>query len=412
MEAVKAKVLAVGVSALVGVAGLAAGSGDAAVNPALGTKLISRALDGGLPNAPSTNPVISGDARFARVVAFQSTATNIVAGDSNPVLKVFAVRRGGSFDWTGQPWQAGQTILVSRTFDGRPANGASFSPALDGTVHRAPTCLAFLSAASNLVRHDTNGKVDAFLSRGPGRPPQRVSILPHRRPLRADTTAVAVSGDCSRIAFVTGGRLYVRVRGRTFAIRSRGRVSRPSFSSGLGNDLVFAAPGGVYLSRNGTGRPRLVAAGGFNPTFNDFGRRVVAYEKPFAGHLQIFFKQLGRPEQLASANGGVPGNGDSRSPVIVNGGFYIAFESDATNLFTNKASPDRNGRTDVYLYLDDKKTTFLESVDDTPNGHQLPGGGLAPDPNYYANYMLFETPAPLGSISGPVQVYMRYRGGV
>src|SRR5947209_1911853 len=260
------------------------GSGIAAVNPLLGTKLISRALDGRLPNAPSTNPVISGDARFARVVAFQSAATNVVAGDTNPTEKVFAVKRGGSFDWMGEPWQPGQTVLVSRTFNGQPANAPSFSPSVDGTVHRGASCVAFLSAASNLVRHDRNGKVDAFVSHGPGGAPTLVSILPNGRQTKANATAVSVSGDCSRVAFVARGRLYVRRGRHTVAIRSRGAVTPPSFASGLGNDLAFAARGGVYLSRNGTGRPRLVAAGGFNPTFNGFGRREVAYEKSFAGH--------------------------------------------------------------------------------------------------------------------------------
>lgn len=393
-------------------AGAAAGGASGAVNPQLGTKLISRALDGGIPNAPSTHPVISGDARFARVVAFESAATNIVAGDTNPVEKVFAVLRGGSFDFRGEPWQPGRTILLSRGLGGRPANGRSFAPAVDGNQHRAPSCVAFLSAASNLVRHDTNGKVDAFLSRGPGRRLERVSVLPHGRQPRTATTAVAVSGDCSRVAFVTGGRLYVRARGHTVAIRSHGPVSHPSFAAGLTNDLVFAANGGVYLSRNGTGRPRLVAAGGSNPTFNGFGRREVAFQKSFAGHSEIFFRILGQRAQLASANAGTPGNADSRGPVVGNGGFYVIFESDATNLFTNKATPDGNGRPDVYLYLDDRKTTFLESVDDTPNGQQLPGGGQTPDMNYYANYVVFDTPAPLGSTAGPPEVYMRYRGGL
>jgi hypothetical protein len=45
------------------------------------TELISRDMDGGVPNGPSTNGVISGDRRWARVIAFQSTASNIVRGD-------------------------------------------------------------------------------------------------------------------------------------------------------------------------------------------------------------------------------------------------------------------------------------------------------------------------------------------
>src|SRR5207245_1141078 len=94
-----------------------------------------------------------------------------------------------------------------------PANGPSFSPVVDGAFKHEPSCIAFLSAASNLVSGDRNGKVDAFVSRGPGGTPTRVST-PGGRQAGEDTTAVAVSGDCSRIAFVTGGRLYVRHAGK------------------------------------------------------------------------------------------------------------------------------------------------------------------------------------------------------
>ena len=79
----------------------------------------------------------------------------------------------------------------------RAANGPSFSPAVDGSFNSRPSCVAFLSAASNIVGGDTNGLVDAFVSRGPGGKPRRVS-LPGGQRASADTTSVAVSGDCSR----------------------------------------------------------------------------------------------------------------------------------------------------------------------------------------------------------------------
>jgi len=45
--------------------------------------LISRAADGGTPNGPSTNAVISGDRRYARIIAFESEASDLVRGDTN-----------------------------------------------------------------------------------------------------------------------------------------------------------------------------------------------------------------------------------------------------------------------------------------------------------------------------------------
>src|SRR4051812_25028427 len=62
------------------------------------TLLISKALDGGMPNGPSTNPVISSDRRYARLVAFESEASNLVANDTNGQKDVFVIPRTGTID--------------------------------------------------------------------------------------------------------------------------------------------------------------------------------------------------------------------------------------------------------------------------------------------------------------------------
>jgi hypothetical protein len=376
------------------------------------TQLISRAMDGGIPNGPSTNAVISDDKRFARVIAFQSQASDLVPGDTNGFEDVFAVKRAGSIANDGAPWAAGRTILISRGLGGQPANGPSFSPAIDGAFHSAPKCVAFLSAASNLVRGDTNGKVDAFVSRGPGGAPQRVSLLPGNKQPVADTSDVALSGDCSRIAFVNGGRLFVRVGKRTRTLKAPGVASAPSFSTGLRNDLVFAAARGVYLSRNGTSKPRLVAPGGSNPAYNDIKRQVVTYQKDIGGHSQVYARDLGHGERLISGHDGTPGNADSTNPVIGNAGYYITFQSGAGNLGTNALARagDQNDKPDVYLYTDVRHLTLVQSV--AEKGIPLFGGGQNPSMSFYANYIVFDSPAPLDSTDGPHQIFMRYLGGV
>jgi hypothetical protein len=377
------------------------------------TLLISRAQGpADAPNGPSTNAVISNDKRYARVIAFESEASNLVSGDTNGVKDIFAVRRARPVGNIGTPWRPGRTFLVSRTRTGQPANGPSFSPAVGGAFHRKPSCVAFLSAASNIVPGDTNGKVDAFVSRGPGRRPIRIS-LPYGGQSSADTTSVAVSGGCSRIAFVTGGTLYVR-RGRSARqVRALAHnASDPSFSRGLRNDLVFAAPGGVYLSKGGTRRPRLVGPGGRNPAYNDIKRQVVVYEKTVDGHTQVVFRDLGKREAMASARGRQVGNGDSRNPSIGNSGYYITFESDASNLGVNalRRVGDFNSRPDVYLYTNVRDMTLVQSVEE--KAVPLPGGGVNPSMSFYANYIVFDAPAPLGNADGPRQVYMRYLGPV
>jgi hypothetical protein len=373
------------------------------------TWLISRAKDGGLPNGPSTNAVISNDRRYARVIAFQSEATDLVSGDDNRHQDVFAIKRGGSFGNDGAPWDRGSTLLISRGRGGDGANGKSWGASVDGSFTTKASCVAFLSDASNLVSGDTNGRTDAFVSRGPGRAPARVS-LPGGSQSDADTTDVAVSGNCKRIAFVTGGKLYVR-RGKK--VKKLGKGSDPSWSTGKAaeSDLVYTGSGGVRLSRGGRKRGKLVGPGGSDPAYNNVKRKVLAYEQERGGTTQIVVKDLDTGDKVATKAGGDVGNGSSRDPVIGNSGFYVSFESDASNLVTDASGRrnDDNGASDVYLFTDVRNLTLRESV--AADGSGVAGGGSNPSMSFYANYIVFDSPAPLGG-NGPRQIFMRWLGAV
>ena len=372
------------------------------------TQLISRATDGGLPNGPSTNGVISNDKRFSRVIAFESEASDLVGGDRNDQKDVFAVLRSGSIGNKGRPWKPGRTVLISTTKSGAPADGPSYAASVDGSFHTRPSCVGFLSQATNIVGGDTNGQPDAFVRKLRQRAPIRVS-KPNGRQSGQPTTAVAVSGNCKLVAFVTGGKLFVtRVGGRPHRVKSRGAAGAPAFSTGLRNDLVFQARGGVYLAKNGRGRAKLVGRGGTNPVYNDIKRRTVAYEK----HGQIAYHDIGKRERIISKFHGNRGNGPSRNPVIGNSGYYVTFESDASNLQTSAAgsSDDNNGASDVYLYTDTRKITLLQSA--TNGGANAPGGGANPSMSFYANYIVFDSPGRIDQGEGNRQVFLRYLGGI
>jgi hypothetical protein len=217
------------------------------------TALISTAMDGGPANGDSVAPVISGDRRWARYIAFESDATNLVPGDTNGQRDVFVVTRGGLLRNDGSPWSLGGITLISRAADGGPGDGPSGGAALDGSFsgtragqeYFQPSCVAFVSSASNLVPDDTNGVADAFVSRGPGGPLERVSAAD------GGVTQVTVSGDCSRVAFVEGGSVRVRVGGR---IVDLGPGQDPSFAVGQTNDLVFALHRPPQAHAGGVGR--------------------------------------------------------------------------------------------------------------------------------------------------------------
>lgn len=364
------------------------------------TQLISRALDGGTPNGPSTNAVISQDRRWSRYIAFESEASDLVRGDSNGVKDVFVVRRAGSFHNNGSKWLRGKTTLLSRG-PGGPANGPSWGAKVDGSFWTVPSCVAFLSSASNLVAGDTNGKVDAFVSRRIGRLPKRVS-LPGGAQAAEDTTEVAVSGDCSRIAFVTGGKLFVKAGKKVRRIRAGVPISDLSFSNGFTNDLVFTAPAGVYMSRGGTKKPKLIGPGGRNPAYSDIHkpppnckRRTFAYERRYKGRWQIVVRVQGQKTRVISRRRGSHANADSRNPVIGNAGCYVTFESDASNLGLNatRRKGDHNQAPDVYLYTAVRRITLVQSVRNKAIPTQA--GGRNPSMSWYANYIVFDSKAPL-----------------
>jgi Tol biopolymer transport system component len=111
---------------------------------------------GGEGNGESSAPSISADGRY---VAFQSDATNLVAGDTNGSTDIFIhdrdTDRNGTYDEVGGT----STARVSVDSFGTEGDGESSAPSIsaDGRY------VAFQSDASNLVPGDTNGSTDIFI---------------------------------------------------------------------------------------------------------------------------------------------------------------------------------------------------------------------------------------------------------
>jgi hypothetical protein len=84
-------------------------------------------------------------------IAFDSVATNLVAGDTN-TCEPFFPDPGQCPDVFVRDRRARTTIRVSVASDGSQGNDASTDPAMDGSGRT----VAFFSAASNLVPGDTN----------------------------------------------------------------------------------------------------------------------------------------------------------------------------------------------------------------------------------------------------------------
>ncbi|HEY8472602.1 MAG TPA: S8 family serine peptidase [Natronosporangium sp.] len=109
------------------------------------TELISVGVDGLAGDGTSTRPSLSADGRY---VAFASTASNLVPGDTNGRSDIFVADR-----------VEGTIELISAGIDGVPADGNASYPVItdDGRL------VTFHSAATNLVPGDTNARQDVFV---------------------------------------------------------------------------------------------------------------------------------------------------------------------------------------------------------------------------------------------------------
>ncbi len=109
------------------------------------TTRVSLSSAGVQGNYYSNQPSISF---YGRYVAFDSDSDNLIDSDNNGANDVFVRDR-----------EAGQTTRVSLSSSGSEGNGASYSSSISSNGRY----VAFFSDASNLVDSDSNGSGDVFL---------------------------------------------------------------------------------------------------------------------------------------------------------------------------------------------------------------------------------------------------------
>lgn len=223
---------------------------------------ISVAPNGAPGNGSSSAPAVSGDNRKTRLAAFQSDASNLVAGDTNGATDVFVWFRPKGRAGITLAKGAGSLQRVSVASNGAQANGPSRSPSLDGSVTKVPHCVAFESDASNLAPGDGDTVTDVFV-----RDLRANRTFLVSRGISAPATDPSIAGDCSRVAFVANGQVLVApVRGGK--ITALGAGSNPDFSRD-GRAVTWQNNGTVMLVRDGK---KSVVGPGENPTVTDAER--------------------------------------------------------------------------------------------------------------------------------------------
>ncbi|NJM99478.1 MAG: hypothetical protein HC800_22150 [Phormidesmis sp. RL_2_1] len=122
------------------------------------TERISISSSGFESNNNADSPSISSNGRF---ITFQSSASNLVEGDTNQRNDIFVYDR-----------ETHQVERISVSNSGAQSNGDSYPPSISGDGRY----VAFQSAASNLIDNDTNNESDIFVYDRDENSIERVSV--------------------------------------------------------------------------------------------------------------------------------------------------------------------------------------------------------------------------------------------
>ena len=345
---------------------------------------------GNQANGTSARATISADGRF---VVFESTASNLVANDTNGLADIFVHNR-----------QTGVTERVSVGAMGIQGNGISNEPSIsaDGRF------VVFISAANNLVANDTNGMADVFMHDRQTGVTERVSVSGTNAQANNLSQYPSISADGRFVVFESIANNLVandtnnvedifirdRVAGTTERISEGAMATQAddssyipvisadghfvnywSFASNLvANDTNSAAD--AFLYNRQTGVTERVSVGNMGIEANDSSflasisadGRFVAFmslaSNLVAGDINgvedifIHDRQTGETKLVSVNNAGVQGNDYSLSPSISADGRFIAFMSNASNLLAD----DTNGAEDIFVYGSSIRAAGTDSI--------------------------------------------------
>ena len=302
----------------------------------------------------SFNPTISSNGQF---IAFESAASNLVAGDTNGLYDIFV-----------RDLVAGTTTLVSVATNGiSSGDGASRFPVItpDGRW------VAFESSATNLVAGDANGIKDVFI-----RDLQTATTVRASTGSQGPATgseSPSISGDGQRVAFAcdavlgiskpkSKGEVYVRdfatattvwASTNVYILGTSVRSYNPAMSVD-GRFIAFKAevtnPGklntNLYYHDLQTTVTTVVGSNVLDGSFPEMtpDGRFVAYES--RTNIFLWDSQTGSNSLVSvDLTGTNAATGTSYRPVLTPDGSKIAFLSDASDVTTNGG----NGQPQLYV---------------------------------------------------------------
>lgn len=303
------------------------------------TTLVSSGQGGAPANGDSTVPSISAD---GQVVAFASTATNLVAGTSKNVNEIY-VRVG-----------SGPLRVLTVGFGGVQPDADSSQPVVSANGR----FVAFTSSADDLIAGDDNGNSDVFVVDLVTGSLTRASVTSSGVQARGASYNPSISADGHLVSFTSGARNLTRgLRKRFPNVFVHDMNSRQTRLVSVSNrrreqNASIAPPFTQFSEISGDGRYVVFDSDATNLVGGDTN-----------GHTDVFRYDLtnGRTILMSRNSRGREGNNDSFAPVTSQEGSVVAFESFADNL----ASPWAPGPN---IFATNAATSSASTVDVTAGG--------------------------------------------
>lgn len=290
---------------------------------------VSISSSGAESDGPSMKPTISAD---GHIVAFPSSATNLVPDDRNGVPDVFVRDRAPGLT---------QRIGTGHTGEADAASLAALVSANGRTI-------AFSSDASNLVPADDNGTMDVFLTdRVTGRT-RRVSVGPFgESPGRSEASSIDASGLVVAFRSYATNLVYGDWNGKADVFvfdRRTGLTERVNVSS-TGDEARAATFRGVV---SGDGRFVGFRSRASNLVPGDANKALDAFvhDRWTGVTTRISVAADGEEADAGGFDRSTRRNLFMSRPFLSADGRYAAFTSLASNLVPD----DRNGVSDVFVH--------------------------------------------------------------
>lgn len=292
------------------------------------TTRVSVATDGTEANGDSFIPSISDDGRY---VAFESDASNLVAGDTNNNRDVFV--RDTVLNTTTR-------VSVNTAGDEEVQGAVGASISADGRY------VSFESSGAGLVADDTNGYTDIFMRDTQLNTTTRVSVATDGTEANGQSNFTIISADGRYVVFHsdasnlvagdTNAKQDVFVRDTQLNTTTRVSVSTAGAEANLNSTYASISADGRYV------------------TFQSTASNLVAGDTNASSDVFVRDTQLNTTTRVSVLTGGAEANSDSYTTSISPNGRYITFGSIASNLFENDNIPDSD---DMFIHDTQTGTT-------------------------------------------------------